>query len=365
MPSNASEASRGRFHALTVGEIRRETKDSVSIALVVPEASKADFAFAPGQFLTLRVIIDGEEVRRSYSICSAPQDGELRIGVRRVEGGAFSTFANENLKPGDILEAMPPEGRFTPAPGVANRHILLIAAGSGITPVLSIARATLVGEPASRVTLIYGNRTSASVMFAEAVEDLKDRHLGRFAVTHVMSRELQDVALLSGRITGDKLRELAEGVVDLRDVDEAFVCGPEAMISEARDALVGLGVSAERISAELFAAASPRASYRPQTGAAPGEVQARITVTLDGKRHAFDLFKGDESLIEAAARNGVDIPFSCRGGMCCTCRCRVEAGAAAMAVNYSLEAWELEAGFVLACQARPTTEDLAVNFDAM
>jgi ring-1,2-phenylacetyl-CoA epoxidase subunit PaaE len=352
-----------RFHPLTVADIRRETKDSVSIALAVPDALKAAFAFAPGQYLTLRARVDGEEIRRSYSICSAPEDGELRIGVKRVRGGAFSRLANENLKPGDVIEAMPPEGRFTPAPAAAGRHVLLIAAGSGITPVLSIARHVLAGEPASRATLIYGNQTSASVMFAETIEDLKNRHLGRFAVTHVLSREAQDIALLSGRIDGAKLRALARGVVDLGTVDEAFLCGPQGMVDEARAALAALGVAPERIRSELFTAAAPRANHRPLDEAEAAESLARVTVTLDGKRHAFDLLKGDADLIEAGERNGIDIPFSCRGGMCCTCRCRVEAGAAAMAVNYSLEEWELKAGFVLACQARPTTTELALNFD--
>ena len=354
-----------RFHPLAIAEIRRETPDAVSIRFAVPDSLRTAFAFAPGQYLTLRAAIDGEDIRRSYSICSAPEDGELRIGVRRVAGGAFSRLANETLKPGDVVEVMPPEGRFTPSPANVGRHILCIAAGSGITPVLSIARSILAREPASRVTLVYGNRTSGSVMFAEAIEDLKNRHLGRFAVTHLLSRESQDVALLSGRITGGKLRELAQGIVDFASVDEAFLCGPEAMIAEAKAALAGLGVAPERVRSELFTTAAPRRNFRPPEAAEATKTLARITVTLDGKRHAFDLLQGDASLIEAGERNGVDIPFSCRGGMCCTCRCRIESGAAEMAVNYSLEAWELQAGFILACQARPSTAELALDFDAM
>ncbi len=354
-----------RFHPLTVAEVRRETRDSVSIRLAVPKELGEAFAFAPGQYLTLRATIDGEEIRRSYSICSAPEDGELRVGVKRVDGGAFSVFANENLKPGDVIEAMPPEGRFTPAVGREGRHVLGIAAGSGITPILSIARSVLAREPRSRVTLIYGNRSSASVMFAEAIEDLKNRHLGRFSVIHVLSREAQDIALLSGRITGEKLKALADGVIDMAGVDEAFLCGPEAMIAEARATLPALGVAAERIRSELFTAATPRRNHRAVGPADAAETEARITVVLDGKRHAFDLLKGDSSLIEAGERNGVEIPYSCKGGMCCTCRCRVEAGAADMAVNYSLEQWELKAGFILACQARPTTPELTLDFDAM
>ncbi len=354
-----------RFHPLTVAEVRRETRDSVSIRLSVPDGLGDAFAFAPGQYLTLRTTIDGEEIRRSYSICSAPEDGELRVGVKRVDGGAFSVFANENLKPGDVIEVMPPEGRFTPAADRRSRHVLGIAAGSGITPVLSIARSVLAREPDSRVTLVYGNRSSNSVMFAEAIEDLKNRHLGRFTVIHLLSREAQDIPLLSGRITGDKLKELASGLIDMSHVDEAFLCGPEEMIGEARAALAALGIPEERIRSELFTAATPRRNHRSVVAAEAAAVEARITVVLDGKRHAFDLLKGDENLIEAGERNGVEIPFSCKGGMCCTCRCRVEAGSAEMAVNYSLEPWELKAGFILACQARPTTPELTLDFDAM
>ena len=202
-------------------------------------------------------------------------------------------------------------------------------------------------------------------MFAEAIEDLKNRHLGRLSVIHLLSREAQDIALLSGRISGDKLKALAEGVVDMGSVDEAFLCGPEAMIAEARAALPTLGVAAERIRSELFAASAPRRNHKSALSAEAMQVEARITVVLDGKRHSFDLLQGDESLIEAGERNGVEIPYSCKGGMCCTCRCRVEAGAAEMVVNYSLEEWELKAGFILACQARPTTPDLTLDFDAL
>jgi ring-1,2-phenylacetyl-CoA epoxidase subunit PaaE len=354
-----------RFHALTVADVRRETPDSVSIRLAVPEALKAAFSFRPGQYLTLRASIEGEEIRRSYSICSGLDDGELRVAVRKVVGGAFSSFANADLKPGDTLEAMPPEGRFTPSKSAGGRHILGIAAGSGITPILSIARSVLAREPGSRVTLIYANRTSGSVMFAEEIEDLKNRHIGRFAVTHLLSREPQDVPLLAGRVTGGKLRELAQGVVDFAGVDEAFLCGPQGMVAEAGAALAELGVPAGRIRSELFTPSAPRQRFTPPPAEAAGAAIARIAVTIDGRRHAFDLRAGDESLIAAAERAGIELPYSCKGGMCCTCRCQITAGSAEMAVNYSLEEWETKAGFTLACQARPTTPDLALDFDAM
>jgi ring-1,2-phenylacetyl-CoA epoxidase subunit PaaE len=354
-----------RFHALTIADVRRETRDSVSIRLSVPEQLRSTFAFAPGQYLTLRTTIDGEEIRRSYSISSGLDDGELRVGIKKVRGGAFSTFANENLKPGDVLDVMPPEGRFTLKEAIAGRHVLGVAAGSGITPILSIIRSVLTREAASKVILVYGNQTSGSVMFAEEIEGLKNRYLGRFTVVHLLSREAQDVPLLAGRITAEKLKALAGGIVDYAGVDEAFLCGPEGMVLEAKAALAALGIMPSSIRSELFTPAKPRQNFAPPIGDIAEAVEARITVTLDGKRHAFDLLKGDASLIEAAERIGVELPFSCKGGMCCTCRCRVESGAATMAVNYSLEDWELKAGFVLGCQVRPTTPDLALDFDEL
>lgn len=354
-----------RFHPLKIEEIRRETRDSVSLRLGVPEALKPQFAFRPGQYLTLRATIDGEDIRRSYSICSGVDDGALRVGIKKVEGGAFSTFANENLKPGDVIEVMAPEGRFTPAEGVG-RHLLGIAAGSGITPILSIAKSALARDPAARVTLIFGNRTSLSVMFAEEIEDLKNIHLGRFSVIHLLSREAQDIELLQGRITGEKIRELGKGIVDFADIDEAFLCGPVAMVAEAKAVLPTLGVAPEKIRSELFTPSEKRKAFKPKVvdGEAARVVSA-VTAVLDGKAHRFDMLSTDENLVDAAARVGIDLPYSCKGGMCCTCRCKVEEGEVAMATNYSLEPWELEAHFVLGCQSLPKTPVLKVNFDHM
>ncbi len=354
-----------QFHPLTVAEVRRETADSVSIRFSVPEALAAAFAFTPGQYLTLRATIGGEEIRRSYSICSGLDDGGLRVGIKKVRGGAFSTFANENLKPGDTVEAMPPAGRFTAEPRAGeSRHVLGVAAGSGITPVLSIIRSLLARETGTRVTLIYGNRTSSSVMFAEEIEDLKNRHLGRLSVAHVLSREPQDVEVLNGRIDAAKLRAFAAGVLDLASVTNAYICGPEGMVAEVKAGLADLGLSPQQIRTELFTASTPRRNFTPPAAEATAERLARIKVRLDGARHVFDMLAGDESVLAAAERSGLELPYSCRGGMCCTCRCRVEEGAAEMAVNYSLEDWETRAGFILACQSRPTTGVLALDFDA-
>ncbi|MFM9976212.1 MAG: 1,2-phenylacetyl-CoA epoxidase subunit PaaE [Beijerinckiaceae bacterium] len=371
-----------RFHSLAVREVRRETKDSVSLRFTVPDALKQQFVYAPGQYLTLRAMINGEDIRRSYSICSGLDDDALCIGIKKVDGGAFSTFANESISIGDHLDVMPPQGRFVSSMAplsdkhvigshvlgrhVLGRHILGIAAGSGITPVLSIMRSVLARERLSRVTLIYGNQTSASVMFAEEIEDLKNRHLGRLSVVHVLSREAQDVALLSGRISADKLHALAAGIIDFSSVDEAFLCGPVAMVDAARTTLETLGVASARIRSELFQSSAPRQSFTPVSTRHEAEVVvSRITIGLDGKRHVLDFLESDDNLIDAAARIGLELPYSCKGGMCCTCRCKVEGGAATMAVNYSLEAWEIAAGFSLGCQLRPTTPELMLDFDQL
>lgn len=355
-----------RFHPLKIAEIRRETPESVSIRLDVPETLAPDFAFRPGQYLTLRARIDGEDIRRSYSICSGLDEGALRVGIKRVSGGAFSTYANENLKPGDVIEVMPPEGRFTSALETKGRHVLGVAAGSGITPILSIAKSLLARDRTSRFTLIYGNQTTNSVMFAEEIEDMKNRHLGRFSVVHVLSREAQDVPVLSGRIDAGRIRALAQGVVDMSDVDEAFLCGPEGMVAEIRTALGELGVASAAIRTELFTPAAPRQNFRPLPEGVDAEaVISRVSVTLDGKRHAFEMLAGDENVVDAAVRAGIDLPYSCKGGMCCTCRCKVEAGAVEMATNYSLEEWETKAGFVLACQSTPKTAELSLDFDQL
>lgn len=354
-----------RFHALKIAEIRRETPESVSIRFAVPEGLQPAFAYQPGQYLTLRTVIDGEDIRRSYSICSGLDEGTLRVGIKRVAGGAFSNFANENLKPGDMLDVMPPEGRFTPKLNGSGQHFLGIAAGSGITPVLSIAKSLLARGEHARFTLIYGNQTTGSVMFAEEIEDLKNRHLGRFSVVHILSREAQDVPLLSGRITAERIAALANGVVDLATIDEAFLCGPEGMVEAAKSALVALGVEGERIRSELFTASAPRKAFKPPVATENGQMISRVTATLDGKRHAFDMLATDGNVIDAAARAGIDLPYSCKGGMCCTCRCKVEAGEVEMAINYSLEAWETDAGFVLACQSTPKTAAVSLDFDEM
>jgi ring-1,2-phenylacetyl-CoA epoxidase subunit PaaE len=356
------------FHTLQVKHIDRLTKDSVAISFAIPEELKQEFAFKPGQYLTLRTTINGEDIRRSYSICSGQDDADLRVGIKKVSDGVFSRHANENLKVGDTLQVMPPEGRFTPSQQIGKRHILGIAAGSGITPILSIIRSLLARESETQVTLIFGNRTSNSVMFAEEIEDLKNLYLGRLSVVHILSKESQDVDLLSGRITTDKIHQLSKGIIDFSSVSEAFLCGPEGMVMDVKSTLQQLGLGEDKIRFELFTPTKKQGARKEKTEAGSSKatsekILSNITVILDGTHHNFDLMESDESLIEAAARNGLELPYSCKGGMCCTCRCKVEKGEATMDVNYSLEPWEMQAGFVLGCQVKPVTPELTLDFD--
>ncbi len=352
------------FHTLTVREIRRETHDSVSLLLEVPANLTDGYRFQPGQYLTLRQNIDGADVRRSYSICSAPEDGELRVAIKKVPGGAFSSFANHTLKPGDSIDVMPPEGRFTPRAQVAGpgRHCLGVAAGSGITPILSIMKTVLALHPDNRFTLIYGNRTAANTMFIEAIEDLKNRFLGRLSVVYVFSKEHQDIQWVNGRIDAEKIGLLAEKLVDIAELDEAFICGPLEMTEAVRPALVTRGLAADHIRSELFSTAGAQPKLAVAAADRPvGDVT--VEVRLDGRTTQFALEAGEVGVLNAAARAGLDLPSSCQGGMCCTCRAQLVEGEAEMALNYSLEQWEVDAGYILACQCLPKSKKLVLDFD--
>jgi ring-1,2-phenylacetyl-CoA epoxidase subunit PaaE len=359
-----STATTSRFHAMTITDVRRETADAVSIGLRPPAGAEALFAFLPGQYLTVRRMMEGEEVRRAYSICSGLDDAEIRIGIKRVPGGAFSHWAHDEAKPGDTLDAMPPEGRFTLMPDAvaAPRTVLGVACGSGITPVLGIARSLLAREPGSRFVLLYGNRATADIMFREALEDLKDRHLSRFSVIHVLSREKHELAALHGRLDGARIAALLPGLCEPGAVTEAFLCGPEGFAQSARAALEALGLDPAHIHAELFSAGTPaRTRAAPPPADAPA--LAMLTVTAEGVTREVPMAAG-ETVLEAGLRAGLDLPWSCRNGMCCTCRAKVVQGEVAMDVNYSLQPWEIEAGFVLTCQSRPSGDRVAVDYDA-
>lgn len=355
-----------RFHDLIVADIDRDTPEAVAISLDVPPELADDFQYLPGQYLTLAAVIDGEDIRRSYSICSAPDEKHLRVGVKKVENGRFSSYASERLAPGDTIRVMPPEGRFTPQRG-GDHHYLLIAAGSGITPMLSIAKTVLANEPNSLITLVYGNRSTATIMFRQELDDLKDRYLQRFSLIHVLSREAQDVDLLHGRIDAERITEMANaGLIYPNNADLTFICGPGEMIDKVSDAILALGTSADRLRFERFSVDGEMAAPRAPSKAAREAVEKGVSVEvmLDGVRRDFTISDPQKTVLAAGQDAGLDLPFSCAGGMCCTCRCRIVEGSAEMAVNYSLQPWEIEAGFTLACQSRPTSERLVLDFDA-
>lgn len=361
-----------RFHDLTVARVDPEAAGAVAISLAVPEGLRETFAFEPGQFLTLRADIGGQDVRRSYSI-SSPRSrlvkhGEVTLGIRPVEGGVFSNWAATQLKAGDTLRVMPPDGRFTIHKPRAI-HRVGFAAGSGITPILSILHTTLEESPDAKFTLVYGNRRMASVMFNEALQDLKDRYRDRLTLIHVLSRQALEVPLLEGRIDGDKVREIIDALLPVASMDEVFICGPEAMIESTEKALIDAGVRPDRIHTERFT--SPTLESLPagqrQTAVLgqpavreTGEVQ--LTVVVDGKSHPLWMNK-DERVLDVALNAGLDLPWSCKGGVCCTCRAKVMQGAVTMDKNFTLEPWETDKGFVLSCQARPTTDKLVVSYD--
>ena len=356
-------ATAPRFHRLTVDDLRRESADAISMTFAIPKDLAEDYRFAPGQYLTLRTTLDGEEVRRSYSICSGPDDGELRIAVKRVDGGAFSSWASEELKHGDALDVMTPTGRFgvAPAPEQARIHVGF-AAGSGITPVLSIAKGVLAREPNSRFFLFYGNRTTTGMLFREALEELKDRFIDRLSVFHVISGEEQDIPILHGRLDGEKVRVLLRSLVPAATVDHVFICGPTGMSDEIEATCREIGIAEERIHVERFVSGLGGKPRPKAVVAASAPPKAFAALIIDGKRREVPVAEG-EAILDAALRSGVDLPFACKGGMCSTCRAKLVEGKAEMDVNYSLEPWELKAGFILTCQAKPTTEKVVVDYD--
>lgn len=362
------------FHTLRIAQVQPIADDAVAIRFDVPAALRQAYAFRPGQFLTLRATIAGQDMRRSYSICAGPGES-LRVGIKRVPGGAFSTWA-QGLRAGDTLSVMTPDGRFgipdlpvltlgQPVPGGAQpgRTIAAFAAGSGITPILSILKTLLATEPDSRFFLFLGNRTTASILFRDEIEDLKDRALSRLSVFHVLSRQEQDIPVLNGHLDPDKLRLLLRHVLPVAAIDHALVCGPQAMIEALPPALRDLGVPADRVHVERFTPASAPRAGLPETADPAAAAMHRITVIHDGAMATFPAGP-EEAVIDAAIRAGRDLPYSCKGGMCCTCRARVTDGRVAMAVNYSLEPWEVAAGYVLTCQAHAVTPTVTLDYDA-
>jgi ring-1,2-phenylacetyl-CoA epoxidase subunit PaaE len=367
------------FHPLTVTRVTPEAAGAVAVSFAIPPELQELFRFKPGQFLTLKATIDGEPVRRSYSICSSTQrlaaDHDIEVGIKPVEGGVFSNWATQ-LRPGDTLDVMPPEGRFTPRLSGAV-HRVGWAAGSGITPLLSIIASTLAADDGSSFTLVYCNQRIGSILFNEALQDLKDRYPSRLSLVHLLSRQAQDVPLFNGRLDAAKVGELLAGLIPPAGMDETFVCGPEAMIEGCEQALLAAGVPRERIHAERFtSAAQPGIAIKSgavseeETGARgqkdlkmlDGAGAIRLSVRLDGKAHELRMF-AHERVLDVALAAGLDLPYSCKGGVCCTCRAKVLEGQVAMEKNFTLEDWEVKKGFVLSCQARPLTDSVSISYD--
>ena len=361
-----------RFHDLTVARVNPEAAGAVAITFAVPAELQERFAFEPGQFLTLRSTIEGQDVRRNYSICSTRSrygsHGELEVGIRPMEGGVFSNWAATQLKAGDTLAVMPPDGRFTIRKPRA-LHRVGFAAGSGITPILSIIASTLEESDSAKFTLVYGNRRMSSVMFNEALQDLKDKYKNRLTLIHVLSRQAQEVPLLEGRIDAAKVQQLIDTLLPAKSMDEVFVCGPEAMIDAVQGALTSAGVPAERIYSERFTSptlenltpdARRAAVVQPDPEAPAGQVQ--LTVLIDGKSHELAM-RTDQHVLDVALSAGLDLPYSCKAGVCCTCRAKVLDGSVVMDKNFTLEAEEMDQGFVLSCQARPTADRVTVSYD--
>ena len=366
------------LHRLTIAEVRQEATDAISVRFAVPQPLREAYRFSAGQFVTLAADIDGESVRRSYSICSSPSDfdtsGTLRVGIRRVVGGRFSNWANDQLRVGREIDVMTPDGRF----GIAfspqeKRHYLGVAGGSGITPMLALIKTALETEPACRFTLIYGNRTVGSIMFLEELEGLKNRWMERLSIFHVLSEETTEIDLLSGLLDRTRLSRFFEHAIDASALECAFVCGPAPMMEAAEEALAQAGVARERIRIERFASPdAPRVNRPPppqpnQAGVAspmgPQPASAQVTIVVDGKARAIGVPFEGPSILDSAMAAGIGLPYACKAGVCCTCRARVLEGKVQMDKQYSLEQHELDSGFVLSCQAHPVTPEVRLSFD--
>ncbi len=357
-----------KFHTLKIKDVRRETSDCISVAFEIPADLTADYKFIQGQSITIRKQFDGEDIRRSYSICSSPLENELRVAIKQVENGKFSTFANKNLKAGDELEIMTPTGHFyTELNPANNNHYVAFAAGSGITPLLSIIKTTLATEPNSTFTLIYGNKNSGSIIFLEEIEALKNRYIEHFQVFNVLSRENVDVPLLNGRINADKCKEfLNNKLLQSGTISEIFICGPEEMILSVKDTAEAAGIDKKHIHFELFttptqAAVKHETKTTDQLSDSTGK--SKVSVKIDGITYNMDIPFGGDTILDSALKAGADLPFACKGGVCCTCRAKVTKGTVDMDMNFALEEDEVEKGYILTCQSHPTSDEVFVDFD--
>jgi len=351
------------FHSLNIAEICKETEDTVSIAFEIPDALKDAYQYLSGQYLTLKTEIDGQDVRRSYSLCSSPFESEWRVAVKEVPEGLFSTFANRTLKVGMALDVMTPTGNFAlKVDPNATKNYVLFAAGSGITPILSIAKTVLHEEAKSTVTLFYGNKGFASIIFREEIEALKNQFMDRLRVIHILSRESVGNKIQKGRIDAEKIDHLYNAFLKNEDIDEVFVCGPEQMILAVKDEMIAKGVDPKKVHFELFTSPTSNAQKIALPTNAP-KVDSNVTIIIDDEEIELSLTSSGQSILDAGHAAGGDLPFACKGGVCCTCKAKIISGTAMMDVNYALEPEEVEAGYILTCQAHPTSEKLIVSFD--
>lgn len=353
------------FHSLKIKELKKETADCVSIYFDVPQNLSSDFIYKEGQNITIRKMINGDDVRRSYSICSAPHENKLKVAIKKVDGGLFSTFANVTLQQNDVLEVMPPSGRFNAHLSKnENANYLAIAAGSGITPIIAIIKHTLNTQSNSKFTLIYGSKNRSSIIFFEELEDLKNKYMERFTLINVLSREKIDAEIFHGRINKTKLTAL-EKIVNYKISDAVYLCGPEEMIFSSSEFLQEKGVDKSKIHFELFTTPGQNSNDKKaeKTETLSSGPKSNITIRLDGRTFAFDLSYNGASILDAALQNGADLPYACKGGVCCTCRAKLLEGEVKMDVNYALEEEEVQQGFVLTCQSHPTTEKVFIDFD--
>lgn len=352
------------FHTLSVKKIIRETPDCVSICLNVPEELARTFTFKEGQNITIRKQLNGEEIRRSYSICSAPHETELKVAVKKVNGGLFSTYANESLKEHDTLEVMAPSGKFNAHLKSTNAQYLAIAAGSGITPIIAIIKHSLYTQQDCSFTLLYGSKNRTGIIFFEELERLKNKYMDRFNFINILSQEKTDSDINFGRINQEKLQAL-QSIIDYKKMDTIYCCGPEEMIFTASEFLQSKGVDKKNIHFELFASAGTKkiANTEPTNEPSVKGPQSNVTIKLDGRSFSFDLAYKGQNILDAALKQGADLPFACKGGVCCTCRAKLLEGNVSMDVNYALEEEEVAQGFILTCQSHPTTEKVVIDFD--
>jgi len=349
------------FYSLSIDKIEKNTAQSVVLTLGCEEKLAKKFSFRAGQYLTVRHHSEGEDLRRCYSICSVEGGSSLQIGIKKVEGGAFSSFANEILKVGDRLEVMPPSGKFTLMSTCVPRHVLAVAAGSGITPIISHIERILLEEESSNITLIYSNKTPSSIMFRERIEDLKNLYLERFSVIHVLSSTPQDIELFSGRIDAAKLQKIITSWGQTRVIDNVLLCGPEDMVQSLRDEFFELGVPYEKILYELFST-EKRKNIKPVNQKVTTLNEVEVTIILDGVTHKLEM-SGGGTILSTALENSLDAPFSCQGGICSSCRCKIIEGSGEMEVNHALEDYEVRDGYALSCQLRSTTKKITVTYD--